>query len=52
VQPASADVQGVAGAAVDVTPGDYLKLDSRQITGSAADIAAGELTWFAVEVAE
>jgi hypothetical protein len=37
---------------VAVTPGDYFELVARQTSGSTKNVAADELTWFAMEVVE
>ena len=39
-------------AVVQVTPGDYFELIVRQTSGSTKNVAADELTWFAIEVVE
>ena len=39
-------------ALVDVSPGNYFELVARQTSGSAKNVAADELTWFAIEVVE
>ena len=45
-------VQSAGSAAVDVMPGDYFELIARQTSGSTKNVAADELTWFAIEVVE
>jgi hypothetical protein len=45
-------VQNIGTAVVDVTPGDYFELIARQTSGSTKDVAANELTWFAIDVVE
>jgi len=45
-------VQSIGSAVVDVTPGDYFELIARQTSGSTKNVAADELTWFAIEVVE
>ena len=47
-----AGVQSIGSAVVDVSPGDYFELVARQTSGSAKNVAADELTWFAIEVVE
>jgi hypothetical protein len=47
-----AGVQSIGSAVVDVTPGDYFQLIARQTSGSTENVAADELTWFAIEVVE
>jgi hypothetical protein len=47
-----AGVQSIGSAVVDVTPGDYLELVARQSSASTKNVAADELTWFAIEVVE
>jgi hypothetical protein len=42
----------LGSAVVDVTPGDYFELIVRQTSGSTRNVAANELTWFAIEVVE
>jgi hypothetical protein len=37
------------GRARDLTPGDYFEIIVRQTSGSTKNVAADELTWFAVE---
>jgi hypothetical protein len=41
-------VQGIGSAVVDVTPGDYFELIARQTSDLAKNVAADELTWFAM----
>jgi hypothetical protein len=41
-----------AGGVVEVTPSDHFELIARQTSGSTKNVAADELTWFAVEVVE
>jgi hypothetical protein len=43
-------VQSIGSAVVDVTPGDYFEIIVRQTSGSTKNVAADELTWFALEV--
>ena len=43
---------GIGSAVVDVTPGDYFELIARQTSGATKNVAADELTWFAIEVVE
>jgi hypothetical protein len=45
-------VQGIGSAVVDVTPGDHFELIARQTSGPVKNVAADELTWFAIEVVE
>ena len=45
-------VQGIGSAVVEVTPGDYFELIARQTSASTKNVAADELTWFAIEVVE
>jgi hypothetical protein len=45
-------VQSIGRAVVEVTLGDYVELIARQTSGATKDVAADELTWFAIEVAE
>jgi hypothetical protein len=47
-----AGVQGIGSAVVDVTPGDYFELIALQTSASTKNVAANELTWFAIEVVE
>ena len=47
-----AGVQGISSAVVDVTPGNYFELIARQASGSTKNVAADELTWFAIEMVE
>jgi len=47
-----AGVQSIGSAVVDVTPGDYFELVARQTSASPKNVAADELTWFAIEVVE
>jgi hypothetical protein len=47
-----AGVQSIGSAVVNVTPGDYFELIARQTSGSTKNVAADELTWFAIEVLE
>jgi hypothetical protein len=49
---ADADVQGIGTGVVNVTPGDYFELIARQTSTSTKNIAADELTWFAIEIVE
>jgi hypothetical protein len=50
--PATGGVQSIGTAVVDVTPGDYFELIARQTSASTKNVAADELTWFAIEVVE
>jgi hypothetical protein len=45
-------VQSIGTGVVNVTLGDYFELIARQTSGSTKNVAANELTWFAVEVVE
>ena len=45
-------VHWIGSAVVEVTPGDYFQLIARQTSGSTKNVAADELTWFAIEVVE
>jgi hypothetical protein len=45
-------VQSIGTSVVNVTPGDYLELIARQTSSSTMNVAADELTWFAIEVVE
>jgi hypothetical protein len=47
-----AGVQSIGTTVADVTPGDYFELIAHQICGSTQNVAADELTWFAIEVVE
>ena len=47
-----AGVQGIGSAVVDVTPGDDFELTAHQTSASTKNVAADELTWFAIEVVE
>jgi hypothetical protein len=47
-----AGIQSIGSAVVQVTPGDYFELIVRQTSGSTKNVAADELTWFAIEVVE
>ena len=47
-----AGIQSIGTAVVDVTAGDYFELIARQTSGATKNVAANELTWFAVEVVE
>jgi hypothetical protein len=47
-----AGVQSIGSAVVDVTPGDYFEPIARQTSASTKNVAADELTWFAIEVVE
>jgi hypothetical protein len=44
--------QSIGTAVVDVTPGDYFELIARQTSASTKNIAADDLTWFALKVVE
>ena len=48
----NAGVRGIGSAVVDVTPRDHFELIARQTSGSTKNVAADELTWFAIEVVE
>jgi hypothetical protein len=43
-------VQSIGTGVVNATPGDYFELVARQTSGSTRNVAADELTWFAIEV--
>ena len=45
-------VQSIGTIAVQSRPGDYIELIARQTSGSAKNVAADELTWFATELVE
>jgi hypothetical protein len=45
-------MQGIGSAVVEVTPGDYFEFIARQTSASTNNVAADELTWFALEVVE
>jgi hypothetical protein len=45
-------LQSIGSAAVDVTPGDYFEFITHQTSSSTTNVAADELTWFAIEVVE
>ena len=47
-----AGVQSIGTGVVDVTPGDYFEFIARQSSSSTKNVAADELTWFALEVVE
>ena len=47
-----AGIQSIGSAVVQVTPGDYFELIVRQTSGSTKNVAADELTWFAIEMVE
>jgi hypothetical protein len=47
-----AGVQSIGSAVVDVAPGDYFELVARQTSAATKNVAADELTWFAIEVVE
>jgi hypothetical protein len=47
-----AGVQSIGSAVVDVTPGDHFEVIGHQTSGSTKNVAADELTWFAIEVVE
>jgi hypothetical protein len=49
---ADADVQGIGTGVVNLTSGDYFELIARQTSTSTKNIAADELTWFAIETVE
>jgi hypothetical protein len=41
-------VQGIGSAVVEVRPADYFELIAGQTSGSVKNVAADELTWFAL----
>ena len=45
-----AGVQSIGTGVVNVTPGGYFELVARQTSASTKNVAADELTWFAIEV--
>jgi hypothetical protein len=45
-------LQSIGTGAVNVTPGDYFEFIARQTSASTKNVAADELTWFAIEVVE
>jgi hypothetical protein len=45
-------VQNLGTGAVDVTPGVYFDLLARQTSSSTSNVAANELTWYAIKVVE
>jgi hypothetical protein len=45
-------LQNASTAVVEVTSGDYFELIARQTSGSTKNVAADEVTWFAIEVVE
>ena len=47
-----AGVQSIGSAVIDVSPGDYFELLARQSSASTKNVAADDLTWFAIEVVE
>jgi hypothetical protein len=47
-----AGVQSTGTGVFNVMPGDYFELIPRHTSGSTENVAAGELTWFAIEVVE
>jgi hypothetical protein len=47
-----AGVQSIGSAVVDVALGDYFEFIAHQTSGSTKNLAADELTWFALEVVE
>jgi hypothetical protein len=47
-----AGVQSIGSAVVDVTAGDYFELIARQTSGATKNVAADELSWFAIELVE
>jgi hypothetical protein len=49
---AAARRQSIGTSVVEVTPSDHFELIARQTSGSTKNVAADELTWFAVEVVE
>ena len=44
--------RGIGTGVVNVTLGDYFELIARQTSGSTKNVAADELSWFAIEVVE
>jgi hypothetical protein len=45
-------IQNIGTGVVNPIPGDYFELIVRQTSGSTRNVAANELTWFAIEVVE
>jgi hypothetical protein len=45
-------LQSIGRAVIDVTPGDYFQLIAPPTSGATKNVAANELTWFALEVVE
>ncbi len=45
-------MQSIGSAVIDVAPGDHFELVARQTSGGTKNVAAGELTWFVIEVVE
>ena len=45
-------VQSIGTGVVNATAGDHFELIARQTSASTKNVAADELTWFAVEVVE
>jgi hypothetical protein len=45
-------LQSIGRAVIDVTPGDYFELIAPPTFGATKNVAANELTWFALEVVE
>ena len=45
-------VQSIGTGVVNIAPGDCFELIARQTSGSTKNVAADELTWFAIEVVE
>ena len=49
---AAARRQSIGTGVVNVTASDYFELIARQTSASTKNVAADELTWFALEVVE
>jgi hypothetical protein len=49
---AAARRQSIGTGVVNVTASDYFELIARQTSGAAKNVAADEVTWFAIEVVE
>jgi hypothetical protein len=47
-----AGIQGIGRVVVDVTLGDYFELIARQTSSATKNVAADELTWFAIKAVE
>ena len=45
-------MQSLGSGVVEVTPRDYFELVAGQTSASTKNVAADELTWFAIEVVE